>query len=140
MNVNPSALIGMLNVIHSSDVLPQQPKQVSKQLELAEVSQEIRAAYTVLPPDVSREMFSDYGAEKNEAIQHLMNNLLTKEFVLNEVAQGNNLDQDWMLGQKAIDTNVSVDDDWNKGYDNSNSGNEPNDQYDSDYDSSDFTM
>lgn len=140
MNVNPSAMVGMLNVIHCSDVLPQQPKQVSKQLELTEISQEVKAAYSLLPPDVSHGMFADYGAEKGEATQHLMNNLLTKEFVLSELAQGNNLDQDWILNQGVSDTNIAASDEWNKGYDSNNDNSEHDEQPGLDYDSSDFTM
>lgn len=116
--MNVSSLVGMFNIIHSSDVLEQQPKVVSKQLELAEVSQEVRAAYTTLPPDVSREMFSNYSLIPEQTLQMLMNNLLTKEFVLNDLAQGNNLDKDWLRGQQISPDTIGVDDEWNTGFDN----------------------
>lgn len=120
--ISPTSFHGMLAVIHNSDSAV--PHPMYKQLELTDISHEIKAAYSSLPPEVSKAMFAEYEPTKEATLQLLMNNLLTKEFVLTEAAQGNNLDKDWLNESAAGTASVGIDDEWNTGYDSNGQDNE----------------
>lgn len=127
----PESFSGFTPVIANSDYASL--NFVSKQAELDDVSQEVRNGFSVLPPDVGYSLFAEYQPSTESQLSSLLNNLLTREFALAEMAQGNNIDKSWLSSE--VVPHITSDDPWNKGFDKgTNDGFNANSDDDASYD------
>ncbi len=89
----------------------------SRQSSLREYSNDVKAALSILPPDVVSGVFKEYTIPTPEILNNVMNAMLTKEFVLENAAQGNNIDKTWLESgdrpRKIDESNLSSNDEWN---------------------------
>jgi|GEM_PF-1769724 hypothetical protein len=93
MNLQASDFTGAMTAIYSSDG---KESLLDRQSNLAEYGNTLKSALRIMPPEVVAGMFADYKPHTEDKVSHLMNGLLSKELMLEDIAQGNNLDKEWV--------------------------------------------
>ncbi len=110
----PSDFKGVIQPIFTSSG---RESLASRQSSLREYSNDIKAALSILPPDVVSGVFKEYTTPTPDILNNVMNAMLTKEFVLENAAQGNNIDKTWLDSgekpRKIDESNLSSEDEWN---------------------------
>ncbi|QTP13410.1 hypothetical protein [Serratia symbiotica] len=111
MNLQATDFTGAMTAIYSSEG---KESLLERQSNLAEYGSTLKSALRIMPPDVVTGMFADYKPHTEEKVSHLMNGLLSKELMLEDIAQGNNLVKEWVSVPAA--TNMSetfnAEDEW----------------------------
>jgi hypothetical protein len=69
-----------------------------RQSSLSEYSATLKNALALMPPDVTKGLFADYKELPEEKVGHLMNAMVSKELMLDEITQGSNLEKGWLAG------------------------------------------
>jgi hypothetical protein len=101
-----------------STVLPSQDIEVTlgKQPILAEYGREVRTAISALPPEVSNGLLAEYREPTPQLVASLENAIMSRELAIENAAQGQNLDQEWLAsaggGRRMDESAVGAGDDW----------------------------
>jgi hypothetical protein len=112
-NIAPEQFGGALTVLFSSDG-KEAISATARQNSLYEYSNTLKSALTILPPEVTKGLFSTYRIVSEENKQSIMNAMISKELMLEDIVHGNNLNNEWINNgntseREAYDNN----DEWN---------------------------
>jgi len=100
-------------------VLTSQDNEVilGKQPIMAEYGREVRVMLSKLPPEITKELISEYKVSTPEFSEKMEQAIMAREFVNENVAHENNLDKKWLSahgsGRKFSEQALSVADEWN---------------------------
>ncbi|MEA9392140.1 hypothetical protein SJI19_16575 [Acerihabitans sp. TG2] len=112
MKLHENDFRGTMTALYSSDG---KEALSSRQSNLVDYSSTLKSALQLMPPDVVQDMVADYKPLPQEKISNLMNSLISKELMLEDIAQGNNLDKEWVSSdsQQERSQPFSSSDEWN---------------------------
>lgn len=101
-----------------ASVFPSQDAEVviAKQPVLVEYGREVRSAISQLPPEVSRNLLSEYREPQSTLVAQTEEAIMTRELAIENAGQEVNLDQQWLTGannRRMDEVGLSSDDGWN---------------------------
>jgi len=99
-------------------MFPSQEREIilGKQPVLAAYGAGVREAVRKLPPEVSRDLLSEYKAPSSALISSLENSIIEREFAIENAEKGINLDQEWAKGgaaRRMDEVGLAGEDPWN---------------------------
>ena len=100
-------------------IFPSQDQEIilGKQPVLAEYGAGVREAVRKLPPEVSKELLSDYRQLSPTLITALEDSIIEREFAIESAEKGANLDVEWLkgggVGRRMDEVGLSDEDSWN---------------------------
>jgi hypothetical protein len=110
----PDQVQGFIATIYESPEV--EPLQISREPILADFAREVRLALNQFPPEITRELLATYGRPSPELIERMADVVAAREQVMENIAQGTNLDSQWLRGENGRgmdERNIGADDDWN---------------------------
>lgn len=101
-----------------AEIFPSQSFEVllGRQTITAGLGRDVRNLLQMLPSDVTESLLSDYKEPNEMLFASIENAAMEREQVLDNAAQGANLDHGWLNGSKARSIDEAVlgaDDEWN---------------------------
>lgn len=103
----------------TATVIPSQEYEVNiaKQPVLLGHGSEVRAILSQLPPDVSKQLLSDYQDPAPKLVASIEEAVISREMAIENAAQEVNLDQEWLNGaqsRKMSERSIGEEDPWNE--------------------------
>ncbi len=95
---------------------PNEETIIAKQAVLADYGREVRAAISLLPPDVSKSLLQEYKEPQPQLFAQIEDAIMSRELSIESSGQGANLDEEWLRGantRRMSEIGLSADDDWN---------------------------
>ena len=90
---------------------------LGRQPILADYGREVRATLSAFPPEVSRELMSEYREPASHLVAAMEGAIMSRELAIENAAQEVGLDQEWLAGsgngRKISEASLSADDEWN---------------------------
>ncbi|ANN80902.1 hypothetical protein BAU07_26260 (plasmid) [Bordetella flabilis] len=90
---------------------------LGKQPVLSEYGAGVREAIRKLPPEVSKELLSEYKAPSPALLSSVQAAIIGREFAIENAAKGVNLDREWAEGgmtRRLDEVGLAEEDSWNR--------------------------
>ena len=90
---------------------------LGKQPVLAELAKGVRTMLNAMPPEVTRELLSEYRAPTPQLLSAMESAVMSRELAIENATQESNLDQEWLANggenRTISEPTLSANDDWN---------------------------